>query len=55
VSERPDGVMPISLRIEDVYRLVGAMYLELDLLRRQVQTLQAALATQAPMESLSPR
>jgi hypothetical protein len=45
----------MSLRIEDVYRLVGAMYLELDLLRRQVQTLQAALDAQTPTESLSPR
>jgi hypothetical protein len=47
--------MPMALRIEDVYRLVGAMYLELDLLRRQVQTLQSALDAQASTESLSPR
>jgi hypothetical protein len=55
VSEGPDGVMPMSLRMEDVYRLVGALYLEVDLLRRHVQTLQAALDAQAPTESLSSR
>jgi hypothetical protein len=45
----------MSLRMEDVYRVVGALYLELDLLRRHVQTLQAALDAQAPTESMSPR
>jgi hypothetical protein len=45
----------MPLRMEDVYRLVGALYLELDMLRRHVQTLQAALDAQAPTESLSPR
>jgi hypothetical protein len=55
VSERSDGIGPMPLRIEDVYRLIGALYLELDLLRRHVQTLQAALDAQAPMESLNPR
>jgi hypothetical protein len=55
MNERPDGVVPVALRMEDVYRLVGALYLELDLLRRHVQTLQAALDAQTPTESLSPR
>jgi hypothetical protein len=54
VTERSDGVMPM-LRIEDVYRLVGALYLEVDLLRRHIQILQAALDTHTPAESLSPR
>jgi hypothetical protein len=43
------------LRIEDVYRLVGALTLEVDLLRRQVQTLQTALDAQVPTDSLSSR
>jgi hypothetical protein len=55
MSERPDGLVPMALCIEDVYRLVGAMYLELDLLRRQVQSLQAALDAQISTESLNPR
>jgi hypothetical protein len=55
VSEPVDGVVPMPLRMEDVYRLVGALYLEVDLLRRQIQALQAALDAQAPTESLSPR
>jgi hypothetical protein len=55
VSERSDGVGPMALRMEDVYRLVGALYLEVDLLRRHVQTLQAALDAQMSTESLSPR
>jgi hypothetical protein len=41
--------------MEDVYRLIGALYLEVDLLRRHVQTLQAALDAQASTEALSPR
>jgi hypothetical protein len=55
VNDRSDGVMPMSVRMEDVYRLIGALYLELDLLRRHVQTLQAALDAQTPTESLSSR
>jgi hypothetical protein len=55
VSERVDGIGPMSLRMEDIYRIVGALYLELDLLRRHVQTLQAALDAQTSTESLSPR
>jgi hypothetical protein len=47
--------MPMSLRMEDVYRVIGALYLELDLLRRHVQSLQAALDAHASMDSVSPR
>jgi hypothetical protein len=50
-----DGLGPMPLRIEDVYRLVGALYLEVDLLRRHVQMLQAALNAQVPTESVSSR
>jgi hypothetical protein len=55
VSEPVNGVGPMPLRMEDVYRLIGALYLEVDLLRRHVQALQAALDAQMPTESLSPR
>jgi hypothetical protein len=55
VNERPDGVVATPLRMEDVYRLIGALYLELDLLRRHVQILKAALDAQTSTESLSQR
>jgi hypothetical protein len=40
-------VEPKPLNIEDVQKLIGSLYLEIEMLRRYVQTLRTALETGA--------
>jgi hypothetical protein len=37
------GLEPKQLNIEDVQKLIGGLYLEIEMLRRYVQTLKTAL------------
>jgi hypothetical protein len=39
------GVEPKPLNIEDVQKLIGSLYLEIEMLRRYVHTLKTALET----------
>lgn len=47
---RLDLLAPKPLTIEEIYRVIGALYLELDVLRRQVQTVRASLETSPPTD-----
>ena len=47
----PDVLTPTPLSLDDVHKLVGALYLEIDALRRYVQLLRAHIERHAHSES----